>query len=194
MTYEENEITHPDLVAALVKSGQIIADEMTASEADLWHAATGIAGEAAEILQAFILPAGVDEIDVLNLVEEFGDMEFYLEQARQNLGITRDEILDSDEDFLISDCVFENAAVLAVAGGLFLDAAKKVAIYKKSVDREAMLKRFAHVELALHLLRSAFKIERDLTLRENIAKLSIRYGKTYSNEAAITRADKEEGQ
>jgi NTP pyrophosphatase (non-canonical NTP hydrolase) len=40
------------MVKALVKSGEVIANEMTGSNAHLLHMAVGIAGEAGELLDA----------------------------------------------------------------------------------------------------------------------------------------------
>ncbi len=61
---------------------------------DLWHMATGVAGEAGELLDAVKKAAVYDqEIDVQNVIEELGDIEFYMEGIRQNLGITRDTTL-----------------------------------------------------------------------------------------------------
>jgi NTP pyrophosphatase (non-canonical NTP hydrolase) len=89
-----NGITHPELVKALAKSGDTIAEEMTGSEAHLVHMVIGISGEAGEILDA-IKKAVIyrKPLDMENVVEELGDLEFYMEGLRQGLGITREECL-----------------------------------------------------------------------------------------------------
>ena len=185
------DITHPELVAALVKPGTVIANEMTPSEADLWHAATGVCGEAIEILDAN-MTALIDSrpIDLVNLVEELGDMEFYLEQTRQNLAITREETTHL-VGIRGSMGSFPESAALAVVGGDLLDAAKKVVIYKKPAERANFVMILASIEMVLENIRAAAGIDREVTLTENIAKLSVRYaGLTYSNTAAQERADK----
>lgn len=90
-------ITHPQLVAALVKPGSVIAANITANEADLLHMAVGVSGEAGELLDA-VKKATIYKkpIDRDNVVEELGDLEFYMEGLRQNLGITRQETLDAN--------------------------------------------------------------------------------------------------
>ena len=95
-------ITHPELVAALVKPGNDILAGLTAESADLWHAATGVAGEGTEICLAFLNFAIEGTLDKENLVEELGDMEFYLQQLRVNVGIERDELEGTDAEFLFS--------------------------------------------------------------------------------------------
>jgi len=96
-------ITHPQLVAALVKPGADIAAQLSPDAADLWHAATGIAGEGGEVLDAIKKVAIYNKpLDVENIVEELGDLEFYMEQLRQRVSklvgypITREMCLEAN--------------------------------------------------------------------------------------------------
>lgn len=186
-------ITHPELVVALVKPGAEIAGGITPQEADLWHGATGVAGETAEILEAIVVPVIKDEpIDQENMVEELGDMEFYLEQVRTNPLLTIDRaetlfLLRADPPLRLA----EESALLAIAGGAVLDQAKKVAIYKKAADRNAFVLALARIESAMENIRSHIGVTREFTLQQNIAKLSVRYaGLTYTDASAVARADK----
>ena len=88
-------ITYPELVAALAKPGADIVATLTAEDAHSLHMAVGIAGEAGELLDA-VKKAAIyrKPIDRANVVEELGDLEFYMEGLRQGLGITRQEVLD----------------------------------------------------------------------------------------------------
>ena len=84
-------ITHSELVAKLVKSGEQIVSNLTPAEADLWHAVTGISGEAGELLDAVKKHVIYNRpLDLENVIEELGDLEFYMEQLRQRLGIMRE--------------------------------------------------------------------------------------------------------
>lgn len=88
-------ITHAELVALLVKPGSQIKNEITAEECHLIHMTMGICGEAGELLDA--IKKNViyrKKIDFENVLEELGDLEFYLEGLRQLLGIRRQETLD----------------------------------------------------------------------------------------------------
>lgn len=40
------------------------------------------------------------ELDVENIIEELGDLEFYLEGLRSHLGITRQQVLEANRDKL----------------------------------------------------------------------------------------------
>lgn len=87
-------VTHAEMVRALVKPGQDISDYLSPEAADLWHGATGISGEAGELLDAVKKHVVYNKIlNRENIIEELGDLEFYMEQVRQNLDITREETL-----------------------------------------------------------------------------------------------------
>jgi NTP pyrophosphatase (non-canonical NTP hydrolase) len=85
---------YAEMVAALVKPGADIVISLTAEKANQWHLATGVAGEAGELLDAVKKSAIYNKpLDLENVVEELGDLEFYMEGLRQSIGITRDEVL-----------------------------------------------------------------------------------------------------
>lgn len=87
-------INHSEMVRALAKSGATIASEITGEDAHLMHMAIGISGEAGELLDAIKKRVIYRKpLDSDNVLEELGDLEFYLEGIRQGLGITRDDCL-----------------------------------------------------------------------------------------------------
>lgn len=92
---EMKQISYSEMVAALAKPGADIVATLTPEMAHAWHMATGIAGEAGEALDAVKKYAiYCKPIDRENVVEELGDLEFYMEGLRQGLNITRQETLD----------------------------------------------------------------------------------------------------
>lgn len=87
-------IKHNDMVAGLKKLGQAIIDTLTPQRMDAMHMAIGIAGEAGELLDAIKKQVIYNKpLDRENVVEELGDLEFYMEGLRQALDITRDETI-----------------------------------------------------------------------------------------------------
>lgn len=90
-------INHADMVRALCKPGDQIAEEITGSDAHQLHMAVGISGEAGELLDA-IKKAVIyrKPLDRQNAVEELGDLEFYLEGLRRGLGVTREETIEAN--------------------------------------------------------------------------------------------------
>lgn len=90
-----------EMTLALAKNGQDIINDLTPEKADLLHMAVGVSGEAGELLDA-VKKAVIynKEIDLENVIEELGDLEFYMSKIRQIVGITREEILKHNIDKL----------------------------------------------------------------------------------------------
>lgn len=92
-----NTMTHTELVAALAKPGQEIIAGLTPETANLTHMAMGVAGEAGELLDAVKKHVIYGKpLDIENVIEELGDIEFFLEGIRQQLGVSREECLASN--------------------------------------------------------------------------------------------------
>lgn len=85
---------HPEMVRALSKPGEDIVKTLTPERAELWHAGTLCATEACELLDAIKKYVVYNKpLDLDNVLEELGDLEFSLEMIRQNLRLSRDFIL-----------------------------------------------------------------------------------------------------
>ena len=82
------------MVQALAKPGEVIARELSPLDAHLLHMAVGVSGEAGELLDA-VKKATIyrKPLDLPNVVEELGDLEFYMEGLRAALGISREDCL-----------------------------------------------------------------------------------------------------
>lgn len=90
---------HQGMVKDLVKPGAEILKTLTPEKADLWHAASGIATEALELLDAVKAHVVYGKpLDIDNVREEAGDLEFYQEQFRTNplVNLTRSHILEGN--------------------------------------------------------------------------------------------------
>jgi len=86
-----------ELVTALCKPGSEILATMTPDRMHLLHMASKLASEAGELVDAIgKLCFYNKELDVCNVVEELGDIEFYLEGLRQQLMLTRDMALQAN--------------------------------------------------------------------------------------------------
>jgi NTP pyrophosphatase (non-canonical NTP hydrolase) len=89
-----NSESHPDMVARLSKPGQSILNDLSPVKCHLLHMAVGISGESGEILDTVKKHCIYNkELDVENLVEELGDMEYFMEGLRAATGITREQTL-----------------------------------------------------------------------------------------------------
>lgn len=85
------------MVTALIKPGQNILDDLTPEGVNMWHMATGVSGEAGELLDAVKKYAVYNKpLDRVNVIEELGDLEFYMEGLRQAISTTREEVLQAN--------------------------------------------------------------------------------------------------
>lgn len=89
------------MVHELRKPGDDVLKTLTASRVDLWHSATGVVTEAGELMDAVKKLVIYDKpLDLENVIEELGDLEFYLEGVRENLLITREMVLRANMEKL----------------------------------------------------------------------------------------------
>jgi NTP pyrophosphatase (non-canonical NTP hydrolase) len=88
---------HKEMVNNLVKSGESIKEELTPLKTSLWHLTPALVIEAAELADAIKKWVIYNkEIDMENVLEELGDIEFYLQAIRANLGIRREDTLQGN--------------------------------------------------------------------------------------------------
>lgn len=88
------DITHSELVEKTFKNGVDIGIHMQSGPTEefklrheLLHAAIGISGEAGELLDAVKKHIFYEQaLDVNNVIEELGDLKYYIEAMVQNLG------------------------------------------------------------------------------------------------------------
>lgn len=89
-TTSTNWVTYEEFVCNLVK-------ELGALQNNIAHMALGIAGETGEIVDAIKKNVIYDKpLDVENVIEELGDLEFYMAGLRQLLGISRWDTLQAN--------------------------------------------------------------------------------------------------
>lgn len=92
-----NRPTHEQLVKMLAKPGEDILEEMSSAQMHLLHMAVGVSGEAGELLDAVKKLAIYQKpLDVANVIEELGDLEFYMEGIRAAILVSREQVLESN--------------------------------------------------------------------------------------------------
>lgn len=88
-------------VNILKKDGQAILDSLTAEKCDLLHMAIGASGEALEIQEAVKKHVIYEQdLDIENVIEEIGDVLFYLQGIVNILGLDLEEIIQHNIDKL----------------------------------------------------------------------------------------------
>lgn len=91
-------INYEDMVRALAKPGEEIRKALTAEDCHLNHMGMGVCGEAGELVDAIKKHTIYRKpIDLENVIEELGDLEFFMAGVRQGLNITREQCLDGNK-------------------------------------------------------------------------------------------------
>jgi NTP pyrophosphatase (non-canonical NTP hydrolase) len=125
--------------------------------------------------------------DIVGIVKPTGDTQ--LLQYREFVAT----LIKKFEDWRL-----EHAhAAMGVTGeaGELSDAIKKHAIYGKEPDIKNIIEELGDLEFFMQDIRTKYGISRSITLQANADKLCERYvGLVYTDEAAIARADKVEGE
>ena len=173
-------ITHAELVKALAKTGEKVIADLTPQSAHLFHMASCVMGEVAELIEGILLDKGSD-----NLLEEAGDIEFYVQGIRQEFDLKYSAAF-------IPDIRKKDPLPWAVihAGHVF-DKIKQISMYVKPLDTLGLVQALNALSYELVKVYNMYGFTRNQALHANIIKLSKRYTKmTFSNEAAQARADK----
>lgn len=84
-------------VESLTKPGKEIQESISPDTAHLLHMAMGIAGEAGELLDAVKKSVVYCQpLLISDMMEELGDLEFYMEGLRQYLRVSRKQTLEAN--------------------------------------------------------------------------------------------------
>lgn len=84
------------------------------------------------------------------------------------------------------------AMLITSEAGELADAIKKHVIYQKPIDMENIVEELGDLEWTMERIRQILCITRELTIDQNIEKLTKRYPNLqYSNQSAQNRADKQ---
>jgi len=85
------------MVEALTKPGAEILKSLSSEDCNKWHLASCIPSEGGELFDAVKREVIYRKpLDRDNIIEELGDLEFYMEGVRRAYGITREETLEQN--------------------------------------------------------------------------------------------------
>lgn len=172
------------MVRQLAKPGKDILASLTPEDCHAWHMASCLVGEVGELIEAM-------RFERQDLMEELGDMEFYICGLRQGYNLVREIPVKPDK-------YYTNIYVgVAGAAAEVFDVVKKAVIYRKPFNQEKLFGALNALDWWLGKVYFEFTIDRQETLLANVVKLTDpnkgRYKEgTYSDQAAIERNDKKE--
>lgn len=185
-----NYLNYGDFVAALAKPGEDILKSLSGNKCHLLHMVIGVVGEVGELYVPIEAHDRGKELDLDNIKEELGDIEFFLEGLRQGYGINHDETVPEIGYSLCS--ALRTLNKLSVSASELLDATKKYVIYNKPLDVSLIVSCLKDIEMDLSAFRAHFGLSREDVIQLNKEKLSKRYSEgSYSDKQAQERADKQ---
>ena len=100
---EDIDPNNPDATPDMVRYDKFVLQLFKADTAPamLNHAALGVAGEAGELVDAIKRHTIYGKpIDRANVIEELGDLRFYIQAVQNVLGISESDVLQSNADKL----------------------------------------------------------------------------------------------
>jgi NTP pyrophosphatase (non-canonical NTP hydrolase) len=97
------------------------------------------------------------------------------------------------EELTPEDCHRLHMAIgISGEAGELLDAVKKATIYRKQLDIANIVEECGDLLFYIAGMLDSIGVDIESAIAANTSKLSIRYGKSYSDESAIARLDKVE--
>lgn len=94
-------INYHAFVRSLCKSGEDIVAQFTPERAHIVHMAMGMSGEAGELLDSVKKTVIYNKpIDRENIIEELGDMYWYMTGMMDYLGVTIQDVVEANVDKL----------------------------------------------------------------------------------------------
>lgn len=178
-----------ELVDELCKDGHTIAMQLDGKGAHLWHMATGISGEIGELIQAF------ENKDEENCIEEIGDILFYIvgyfHGIESKPSFTRFYPGMHFAPYMSIHHLLLDASKLASD---VLDATIKCVVYDQVLDSERSTNSLQKLYFVLDGCCNYMHVDIEVAIEKNMEKLTKRYGKKYTDQAALLRADKNESE
>ena len=172
---------------------QMVKDLFKPNPSNAWmahHATTGIMGEITELLEA---------PDRKNMIEELSDAQFYVVALQQRLAFRpggielTSEVINATEYKPTLGTVLLNLTLIA---GQLLDLTKKSWVYERELKEYEIWQKLELLRinmdfLTVSVLDTTWEYLEDFNMYKLLKGENARYKSgTYSNEAALARADK----
>jgi hypothetical protein len=178
------------MVSELRKDPHVILAELTAQKCDMMHAAIGLTGEAGEICLAVVaMVTRSAPLDIVNIVEELGDMEFYANQLMLVTGLAAHQCLPVT--VIQPTTVIESAMRISASAGRVADTVKRHVIYNRPLCVGDVQEGITCLLTDMGRLARAVNVTLDECKLANMAKLAKRYPNySYTDARAHERLDK----
>ena len=148
----------------------------------LLHASLGISTEIGELVHNRTY-LGDSDLQKLNLIEELGDLNWYIAIACDVLNLDFNRMIEAN----ISKVLPNNLDVLVIKSSELLDLFKKNIYYRKNFDYKRIIMIIEDIVSALIELIKENDLNLDEILDKNIKKLTARYPNKFDSNKAINR-------
>lgn len=166
----------------------------------LLHAALGAGSEVGEFAKAMMVCYSKNDPEGHNVVEELGDVFWYLSAVCVEMGWRFEDLLMNsanyfhqlNKDFGIDrfKSVQQRYTALAYYVGEIQTLVKSNAYYKKEIDAGAMSQAVAMSITSVSIMARFFNFNPEDVAKANIEKLNKRYPEKFTIEHAVARLDK----
>jgi len=172
-------ITHPELVSRLCKPGEDILDTLTPKKCHLWHMMTGLVGEVIELKEAWL------KQDVPNIIEELGDIRFYIQGFIQTF-----DVVDSIK-YYNEPLAKEPIDTIFLLCGEIVDVVKRHIIYNAPLQSLKLHELLFTTIVRLNTVYEVIGVDDFVVTEANTTKLSTRYPELcFTDKHAALRLDK----
>lgn len=158
----------------------------------LLHSSMGLATEIIEFNETYYKEGALRQLDIVNLLEEIGDMFWYIAIGCDILKINFSNIILElkNEKFELNTKLYLRIAESNI--GAILDKCKRQIFYRKIIDEIEYKQLYIEVIKNLYKLVISMGYDFEPVLQKNISKLKTRYPEKYSDDNAINRNLEEE--
>lgn len=157
---------------------------------NLAHMVLGIHSEYNELINSFKSDKENRVDDIVSISDESGDMYWYLSNYCTFKGYNLSDLDDKDNYQSMNLDSYDKLLVYTTS--ILQDLVKKYVVYDKPINQDKEIKTLGTIALCLNKVieYSGFSLER--SLKNNIAKLRVRFPDKFSSDLAINKNEKKE--
>lgn len=155
--------------------------DLGSPQLNLSHMALGLAGEIGELVECVGTELKFNEVNRPNIVEELGDLYWYLANYcnMQEIDLPENPVFTETDD----ECL----DLLIVKISNLVDLVKRYMAYNKSIEKVKEIEAIYDIRVALVLFENVYDLDGDEIRSKNIAKLKARYPQKFDENLAVNR-------
>ena len=157
--------------------------DLGSKQLNVFHMVIGLHSEFNEMYDA----VNKNNVDLVNISEEFGDSLWYLGNYCVIEGIHIDKHFSFQENYFFNNEDFDFVEQLEVAVSKLTDVVKKENVYNKEVQSSTKLELVIEIFKRLNDCYTHFGMSPEESMEKNINKLKIRYPEKFTDFHATNR-------